>query len=208
MLGLIGKKEGMTQVFDSDGDLIPVTVVSVESNAVLALRTVERDGYVAAVICSGVRKEKNVTKADLGQIKKANLENPARDIMEMRNFDVDVKAGDKFGVELLKDVNFVDVVAKSKGKGFQGVMKRHNFDGGPAAHGSKFHRAAGGTGMATTPGRTIKGKKMAGRMGGGQVTVQNLELVKVDSVNQLLLIKGALPGPKGSTVLVRNAKKR
>ncbi len=207
MLGLIGKKEGMTQIFDEAGDVVPVTVVSVPLNVVLGLKTNEKDGYSAAVIGSGERKEKTVSKAEFALSQKAGLEKPVRAIWEMREFGKEVKVGDKLGVELLESFLFIDAVATSKGKGFQGVMKRHNFHGGPAGHGSKFHREAGGTGMATWPGRTHKGTKTAGRMGGARVTVQNLELVRVDKENQILLIKGAVPGRRGATVLIRSAKK-
>ncbi len=205
MLSLIGKKVGMTQVFDEFGVLTPVTVVKVEENVVIANKSIEKDGYRAVVLGSIEKKEKNTTKPVAGQFKDGVT--PKRKVVEIRDFDKECSVGDAFGVELIEGVEFVDVIGTSKGKGFQGVMKRHNFGGGRQTHGSKFHRANGGTGMAAYPGKVIKGTKMAGRMGGERKTVQNLQIVKIDTERQVLLIKGAVPGTKDSFVIVRKAKK-
>ncbi len=205
MLSLIGKKVGMTQVFDESGILTPVTVVKVEENVVIANKSIEKDGYSAVVLGSIDKKVKNVTKPVAGQFKDGVT--PKRKVVEVRDFGQEFSVGDAFGVELIDGVDFVDVIGTSKGKGFQGVMKRHNFGGGRKSHGSKFHRANGSTGMAAYPAKVIKGTKMAGRMGGERKTVQNLQVVKVDTERQVLLIKGAVPGTKDSFVVVRKAKK-
>lgn len=205
MLSLIGKKVGMTQVFDEFGVLTPVTVVKVEENVVIANKSIEKDGYTAVVLGSIDKKEKNTTKPVAGQFKEGIT--PKRKVVEVRDFDKECAVGDVLGVELIEGVEFVDVIGTSKGKGFQGVMKRHNFGGGRSTHGSKFHRANGSTGMAAYPSKVIKGTKMAGRMGGERKTVQNLQVVKIDTERQILLIKGAVPGTKDSFVIVRKAKK-
>ncbi len=195
----------MTQVFSENGELVPVTVVKFESNVVVAQRAVAKDGYDAVVMGTVEAKESKVSKPVAGQFKEVK---PQKHLMELRGFDKECTIGDSFGVEILDGISFVDVTGTSKGKGFQGVMKRHGFGGGRATHGSKFHREAGGTGMATYPGRVIKNTKMAGRMGSDKKTVQNLELIRVDAEMQVALIKGAVPGTKGSLVVVRNAKKK
>ena len=206
MIGLIGKKAGMTQVFDSEGTLTPVTVIKVEPNVVVANRTVENDGYSAVVLGSVEMKSSHVTKPYAGQFKEDTT--PKKHVMELRDFEKECNVGDSFGVELIEGFSYVDVVGTSKGKGFQGVMKRHNFSGGRATHGSKFHRANGSTGMAAWPSKVIKGTKMAGRMGGERKTVQNLEVVRVDAEKNIVLVKGAVPGTKDSVVFVRKAKKK
>ncbi len=205
MLSLIGKKVGMTQVFDEFGVLTPVTVVKVEENVVIANKNIKRDGYAAVVLGSIDKKEKSVTKPVAGQFKEGVT--PKRKVVEVRDFGKECSVGDAFGVELIEGVEYVDVIGTSKGKGFQGVMKRHNFGGGRKSHGSKFHRANGSTGMAAYPAKVIKGTKMAGRMGGERKTVQNLRVVKIDTERQVLLIQGAVPGTKDSFVIVRKAKK-
>ncbi len=206
MIGLIGKKAGMTQVFDEEGTLTPVTVIQIEPNVVVANRTVEKDGYDAVVLGSLDMKSSHVTKPYAGQFKDDTA--PKKHVMEIRDFEKECNVGDSFGVEIIEDLAFVDVIGTSKGKGFQGVMKRHNFSGGRATHGSKFHRANGSTGMAAYPSKVIKGTKMAGRMGGERKTVQNLEVVRVDAEKNIVLVKGAVPGTKNSIVLVRKAKKK
>jgi len=205
MISLIGKKVGMTQVFNELGELVPVTVVKFESNIVVAQREAAKDGYDAVVMGTVETKDSKVSKPVAGQFKDMA---PQKHLMEFRGFEKECKIGDSFGVELLDGISFVDVTGTSKGKGYQGVMKRHGFGGGRATHGSKFHREAGGTGMATYPGRVIKNTKMAGRMGSDKKTVQNLELIKVDAEMQIALIKGAVPGKRGGLVVVRNAKKK
>ena len=206
MIGLIGKKAGMTQVFDEDGTLTPVTVIEVEPNVVVANRTSDKDGYDAVVLGSVEMKPSHVTKPYAGQFKEDIT--PKKHVMEIRDFEKECNVGDSFGVELFENLAYVDVVGTSKGKGFQGVMKRHNFSGGRATHGSKFHRANGSTGMAAYPSKVIKGTKMAGRMGGERKTVQNLEVVRVDAEKNIVLVKGAVPGTKNSVVFVRKAKKK
>lgn len=206
MLGLIGKKVGMTQVFDAQGKLIPVTVIKVEDNVVIANRTDDKNGYSAAVVATGEIKKSQTTKPYAGQFK--DVCEPKKVVMEMRDFDNEVSVGDKLGVDLFKEVTYVDVTGVSKGKGYQGGMKRYGFGGGRKTHGSKFHRDLGGTAMSSTPAHTFKGHKMAGHMGNEQVTVQNLKLVAVDSEMQVIMVKGAIPGPTDSTVVVKKAVKK
>jgi large subunit ribosomal protein L3 len=206
MLGLIGKKVGMTQVFDERGILTPVTVIKIEDNVVIGEKNSEKNGYTAMVIGAGDKKAKHVTKPYAGQFSEGI--DPKRYLVEMRDFEADCAVGDSLGVGLFKEISFVDVEGTSKGKGFQGAMKRHGFSGGRATHGSKFHRGLGGTGMAATPSKVFKGQKMPGRMGAEKTTVQNLRVMKVDEEKQVLLVKGAIPGPRQSTVLVKKAKKR
>ena len=206
MLGLIGKKVGMTQVFDAQGKLIPVTVIKVEDNVVIANRTDDKNGYSAAVVATGEIKKSQTTKPYAGQFK--DVCEPKKVVMEMRDFDNEVNVGDKLGVDLFKEVAYVDVTGVSKGKGYQGGMKRYGFGGGRKTHGSKFHRDLGGTAMSSTPAHTFKGHRMAGHMGNEQVTVQSLKLVAVDSEMQVLMVKGAIPGPTDSTVVVKKAVKK
>ncbi len=206
MLGLIGKKVGMTQVFDEQGRLTPVTVIKIEDNVVIANRTEEKNGYVAAVLGAFEMKKSRITKPYAGQFK--DICEPKRTIVEMRDFDNEVAVGDVLGVDLFKDVAFVDITGTSKGKGYQGGMKRYGFGGGRATHGSKFHRDLGGTAMSSTPSHTFKGHKMAGHMGNERVTVQNLKVVAVDSEMQVIMVKGAIPGATDGTVIVKKAVKK
>lgn len=206
MLGLIGKKIGMTQVFDAEGHLIPVTAIKVEGNVVVAERTEEKNGYNAVLLGSVDIKDKAATKPYKGQFKEICA--PKKYLHEFRNFDREVKVGDTLGVDVFKDIAYVDVTGTTKGKGYQGGMKRHGFHGGRATHGSKFHRDLGGTAMSSTPARTFKGQKMAGHMGNVQQTVQNLRIVKIDEEAGLLLVKGAIPGSAKSTVVVKKAVKK
>ncbi|MCI6258506.1 MAG: 50S ribosomal protein L3 [Treponema sp.] len=206
MKGLIAKKVGMTQVFDESGNLTPVTVIRVEPNVVVSTRTKENNGYEAVVLGLGDVKASKVNKAYAGQFSE-NV-TPKRILKEFRDFDNEVKVGDQIGLELFEGVRFLDVTATSKGKGFQGVMKRWGFHGGRATHGSKFHREAGGTGMCTTPGHTFKNIKMPGRMGFERVTVQNLKVVKIDPELNVILVRGAVPGVKNCTLIVKSAVKK
>jgi large subunit ribosomal protein L3 len=206
MLGLIGKKVGMTQVFDDRGVLTPVTVIRIEDNVVVSERTVEKSGYSACVIGAVDAKKNRVTKPYAGQFK--DVCEPKKMLVEMRDYEKEVNIGDVLGLDIFQDIAFVDVEGTSKGKGFQGVMKRHNFSGGSATHGSKFHRGLGGTGMAATPSRVFKGTKMPGRMGGEKTTVQNLRVVKIDAEKKVLMVKGAVPGPRQSVVIVKKSKKK
>jgi len=206
MLGLIGKKVGMTQVYDEQGTMTPVTVIKFEDNVVIGNRSVERDGYEACVMGTVEKKAKKVTKPYSGQFPDG-IE-PKQFLYEMRDFEAESEIGKSYGVELFEQLKFVDVIGTTKGKGYQGVMKRHGFSGGRKTHGSKFHRANGSTGMAAYPSRVIKGTKMPGRMGGERKTVQNLQIVRVDADKQIILVKGAIPGTRDSVVLVRRAKKK
>ncbi len=206
MKGLIGKKLGMTQVFDESGNLTPVTVIQVEPNTVVATRTKENNGYEAVVLGVGDLKPNKVTKPYAGQFSEGVT--PKRTLKEFRDFDGEVKIGDQFGVELFDKTRFLDVTANSKGKGFQGVMKRWGFHGGRKTHGSKFHREPGGTGQCTTPGHTFKNTKLPGRMGNVRVTVQNLRIVKIDPELKVILVRGAVPGTRNSTLIVKSAVKK
>ena len=205
MKGLIAKKVGMTQVFDESGNLTPVTVIHVEPNTVVATKTKETCGYDAVVLGVGDLKPNKANKAYAG-IFPENV-SPKRHLKEFRDFDSEVKVGETIGLELFDGTRFLDVIATSKGKGFQGVMKRWGFHGGRATHGSKFHREAGGTGTIN-PQHTLKNVKMAGRMGFRRVTVQNLKIVKVDPELNVILVRGAVPGNKNCTLIVKSAVKK
>ena len=196
MKGLIAKKVGMTQV----------TVIRVEPNTVVATKTQEKCGYEAVVLGLEDLKPHKITKPYAKQFPE-NI-TPKRHLKEFRDFEGEVKVGDQIGVELFEKVRFIDVTATSKGKGFQGVMKRWGFHGGRATHGSKFHREAGGTGCCTTPGHCLKNVKMPGRMGFDRVTVQNLKVVKVDPELNVLMVRGAVPGVRNCTLIVKAAVKK
>ena len=206
MVALIGKKIGMTQVFDEQGVLVPVTVIAVEPNKVVKVKTADKDGYNAVVLGVGTKKKNHVTKPYAGQFPEG-IE-PTVILREVRDFTGEAEVGKSFDVTLFEKARFVDVIATSKGKGFQGVMKRWNFGGGRSTHGSKFHREPGSTGQRTYPHKTFKNRKMPGRMGRERVTVQNLKLVRIDSENGYMLIRGAVPGPRNCTVMVRTAIKK
>ncbi|MCR5763398.1 MAG: 50S ribosomal protein L3 [Treponema sp.] len=206
MKGLIAKKVGMTQVFDENGNLTPVTVIRVDPNTVVATKTQEKFGYDAVVLGVDEMKKNHVTKPYANQFPE-NI-TPKRQLKEFRDFDSEVKVGDQLGVELFNEVGYVDVTATSKGKGFQGVMKRWGFHGGRATHGSKFHREPGGTGNCTTPGHSLKNTKLPGHMGFVRVTVQNLKIVKVDPELKVLMVRGAVPGNKEGTLIVKAAIKK
>lgn len=206
MKGLIAKKVGMTQIFDESGNLTPVTVIQVEPNVVVAKKTAEKNGYDAVVLGLDDMKQSKVNKAYAGQFPE-NI-NPKRHLKEFRNFEGEVNVGDLVGLELFEKSRFLDVTATSKGKGFQGVMKRWGFHGGRATHGSKFHREPGGTGECTTPGHTFKNCKLPGRMGFRRVTVQNLKIVKVDPELKVIMVRGAVPGIKNCTLIVKSAVKK
>ena len=205
MKGLIAKKIGMTQIFDESGNLTPVTVIHVEPNVVVAKKTKENCGYDAVVLGLDDMKESKVSKAYAGQFPE-NI-TPKRKLKEFRDFEKEANVGDVIGLELFENCRFLDVTATSKGKGFQGVMKRWGFHGGRATHGSKFHREAGGTGTIN-PQHTFKNIKMAGRMGFRRVTVQNLKIVKVDPELNVILVRGAVPGNKNCTLIVKSAVKK
>jgi large subunit ribosomal protein L3 len=206
--GLLGKKLGMTQVWDANNKLVPVTVIEAGSNVVTQIKSVETDGYVAIQVAFGAIKPTKVDKPTAGHFEKAGV-NPRRYLAEIRTADAaDYSVGQELGVEVFEVGSKLDVVGTSKGKGFAGHMKRHGFAGVAASHGAhRNHRKPGSIGMSSTPGRVFKGKKMAGRMGSDRVTTLNLTLHAVDAEKGLLLVKGAVPGPKGQLVFVRNAVK-
>lgn len=206
MLGLIGKKVGMTQVFGEKGVLIPVTVIKIDDNYVVDQRTEEKNGYSACLLGSVDKKKSRVTKPYAGQFPEGVA--PKRYLFEIKDFEQECQIGDKLGVELFQDIEFVDIIGTTKGKGYQGVMKRHGFSGGSKTHGSKFHRANGSTGQASYPSRTFKGVKMPGRMGNARSTMQNLQVVKVDTEQNVILVCGAVPGTRDSMVVVQVAKKK
>lgn len=205
-LGVIGKKLGMTTVFDEQGLAIPVTVVKVDPIVVTQVKTVETDGYNAIQVGTVAAKEKHLTKAQIGHLKKNKIEN-LRYLQEFRvENPAEYTVGQQIEVSILDNVQKVDVTGKSIGKGFQGTVKRWNFSRGPMAHGSKNHREPGSIGAGTTPSRVIKGKRMAGNMGNERVTVSKLTLVKIDSENSLVLIKGSVPGPEGKLVTIKPSR--
>lgn len=207
-IGLVGRKSGMTRVFTEEGASVPVTVVEVQPNRVTQIKTAETDGYSAIQVTAGSRKASHVNKAMAGHFAKANAE-AGTGLWEFRTEDLEeMELGKEITVELFEAGAKVDVTGTSKGKGFQGGVKRHNFHMQDATHGNSIsHRAPGSIGQCQTPGRVFKGKKMAGQMGSEQKTTQSLEVVRVDAENNLLLIKGALPGATGSNVIVRPAVK-
>ena len=206
-IGIVGRKAGMTRVFTDDGNSVPVTVVEVEPNRVTQIKTIDSDGYRAVQVTTGSRPSR-VNKPSAGQYSKANTE-PGRGLWEFRLSDgEEVEAGSTIGVDIFSQGQRVDVTGTSIGKGFAGVIKRHNFHMQDATHGNSLsHRAPGSIGQNQTPGRVFKGKKMAGHMGNVKRTTQNLEVVRVDADRNLLLIKGAIPGSKNSDVIVRASVK-
>ena len=206
--GLLAKKLGMSRIFEADGTHVPVTVLSVEGLKVIDVKTKERDGYTAVQLGTGAVKLKNVSKALKGHFAKANIE-PTKKLTEFRvSEDCLLNVGDELSVEHFVPGQYVDVCSTSKGKGFAGVMKRHNFAGLEATHGvSISHRSHGSTGQRQDPGKVFKGKKMAGHLGDERVTVQNLKLVAVDAAKGLLMIKGAVPGGENAWVRVTDALK-
>lgn len=208
MKSLLGKKLGMTQVFDEAGQLVPVTVIEAGPCSVVQRKTVATDGYEAVQLGFGAQKPERVSKPLAGHFKKAGV-GTMLDLREVRVDAADeAKAGDTVTAAVFEGVNYVDVLGVTKGKGFQGVMKRHNFGGGRATHGSHFHRTTGSIGMKEKPARVFKGKKMAGQMGNTEITVQSLKVIQVRADENLILVKGAVPGANGTTVVVREALKR
>lgn len=207
MKGILGKKIGMTQVFTKEGKLIPVTVIEVEPNVVTQIKTVEKDGYEAIQLATGTTTEKHSNKPKMGHTSKANT-SPKRFLKEIRGVDVkEYTLGQTISVDIFNPGEIVDVTGTSKGKGFQGAIKRHNQSRGPMGHGSQYHRGIGSLGTMR-PMHVLKGKKMAGQMGNVTRTVQNLEVVSIDLENNIILIKGNVPGPKKSFVTIRTAVKR
>lgn len=208
MKNTIGRKVGMTQLFLEDGTLIPVSVIQAGPVFVSQKKTVESDGYNAVQVAFETVKEKRLNKPELGHIKKAGLE-PKKYLREFRvdNPD-DYEIGQELTIADFEVGDFVDVIGTSKGKGTQGMIKKHGFARGRESHGSKLHRTAGGMGASAYPGRVFKGHRMMGRMGNERVTVQNLEVVRVDVENNLLMVKGGVPGPNKGVLVVRKAIKK
>ena len=206
MLGLLARKVGMTQVFDETGGLVPVTVVRIEPNVVVAQKTGEKDGYEAVLLGVDELKKNKASKPYAGQFPE-NIP-PQKTLREFRDFEKEVALGDKLGAEVFEGIRYVDVIGVSKGKGFQGVVRRYGFGGGRATHGSKFHREPGSTGQSTYPHKSFKNVKLPGRMGRERTTVLNLRVVKVDTEKGLVLIRGAVPGINKGLVVVRAAVKK
>ena len=209
-LGLVGTKCGMTRVFTEDGESIPVTVVEVQPNRVAQVKTVEADGYTAVQLTTGTRRATRVTKPMAGHFAKAGVE-AGRGVWEMRVEPGDVEGiqpGHEYNLDVFSEGQMVDATGTSIGKGFQGGVKRHHFKTQDATHGNSLsHRAIGSTGQNQSPGRVFKGKKMPGQMGNRRVTTHNLRIVRVDADRNVLLIRGAVPGPKGGDLIIRPAVK-
>jgi large subunit ribosomal protein L3 len=206
---ILGKKLGMTQIFTAEGKVVPVTVVEAGNTVVLQNRTIENDGYNAVQLGFGAAKDKHVTQPMKGHFDKAGVK-PVKFIREMRLAGPsEYSVGQTIGVDTFTEGEVIDVTGTAKGKGFAGTIKRHNFSRGPMGHGSKSHREPGSTGPMTSGGggHVFKGKKLPGHMGGQQVTIQRLTVQRVDDARNLILIKGAIPGPKGSFVVIRNTVK-
>jgi large subunit ribosomal protein L3 len=196
----------MTQIFDTDGNLVPVTVLRFDPNIVVGQKTVEKNGYNAVVLGIDDKKKSRVTKPYAGQFAEGTA--PKKYLEEIRDFDKECAVGDTLDVSLFEGVRYVDVTGVSKGKGFQGVMRRWGFQGGRATHGSKFHREPGGTGQSTYPGKTFKNVKLPGRMGREKTTTLSLKVVQIDTEKQLMMVRGAVPGINKGLILVRPAVKR
>lgn len=205
MKGILGRKVGMTEVFTKDGKLIPVTVVSVEPNVITQVKTKETDGYNAIQLATVDKKEKHATKAAIGHAKKANT-TPKRFLKEIRNVEGTYNLGDTLDASVFEAGEYVDVTGTSKGKGFTGVIKRHNQSRGPETHGSRYHRRPGSMGTMR-PMRVMKGKKLAGHMGVETRTIQNLEIIEVNVNENYILVSGSIPGAKNSLVFIKSAVK-
>ena len=205
---IVGEKVGMTQVWDDDNKVVPVTVLHVSACRVVQVKTPETDGYSAIQVTFGVKDPGKLTKPESGHFERAGVES-GRKLVELRLDDVsEFTVGQEIAVDVLAQGERVDVTAVSKGKGFAGVMKRHGFKGQPASHGAhKVHRKPGAVGQCATPSRVFKGKKLPGRMGNRKVTTLNLEVVKTDPEAEVLLVRGSVPGPRGGTVVIRDAMK-
>ncbi len=211
MKGILGRKLGMTQIFDESGTVMPVTIIEAGPCFVTQVRTPERDGYSAIQLGWGEVKPKRLTRGQLGHLRKRDLP-PLRYLREIRISEEELSQyseGQQITVEIFEPGEYVDVTGMSKGRGFQGGVKRHGFGGGPKTHGqSDRHRAPGSIGSGTTPGRVYKGTRMAGRMGNHRVTVQNLQVVQVYPERNLIAVRGAVPGPKNGLVIIRTARKK
>ncbi|PYQ65955.1 MAG: 50S ribosomal protein L3 [Acidobacteria bacterium] len=207
MEGILGRKVGMTQIYVEDGTVIPVTVIKAGPCLVVQRKTADTDGYEAVQIGLVEEKPAKPNQPQAGHFKKAGVA-PVRKVEEFRlDSGEELKAGDEIKASMFNEKDYVDVVGTSKGKGFQGAMKRHNFAGGRGSHGSMFHRAPGSIGSSAYPSRVFKGMRMAGRMGGERVTTKNLQIVKVDAEQNLIYVRGAVPGPRSGYVAIRRAKR-
>ncbi len=207
MEGILGRKVGMTQIYVEDGTVIPVTVIKAGPCLVVQRKTADTDGYEAVQIGLVEEKPAKVRKPMGGHFEKAGVA-PVRKLEEFRlDSGEELKAGDEVKASMFNEKDYVDVVGTSKGKGFQGAMKRHNFAGGRGSHGSMFHRAPGSIGSSAYPSRVFAGMRMAGRMGGDRVTTKNLQIVKVDAEQNLIYVRGAVPGPRSGYVAIRRAKR-
>ncbi len=208
MLGLLGKKLGQTRIFDADGNVVPVTVVLAGPNRVVQCKTEESDGYKSVQLGFDDQKESRMTKPLMGHFKK-HASTPTKRLREFRDFPLDVKPGDTVGADIFAEGDYVDAIGVTKGRGFEGVVKRFGFGGGNITHGSKgWHRRPGAIGQRLFPGTVMRGTKLPGHMGQRQRTVQNLKVVQVRADETLLLISGAIPGAAGDYVVIREAKKR
>lgn len=209
-LGLVGRKVGMTRIFTDDGDSVPVTVLDVTDNRVVQIKKSDTDGYTAVQVTFGKRRASRVNKSAAGHLAKAGVEagNVVKEFRVAEGDLANLQVGGKVGVDIFKVGQMIDVSGTSQGKGFSGVIKRHNFSSNRASHGnSRSHNTPGSTGQAQDPGRVFPGKRMAGHLGAVKATVQNLEIVRIDAERQLLLVKGAVPGSKGGHLIVRPAVK-
>ena len=205
--GIIGKKVGMTQIFDEVGNVIPVTVIETTPNTVVQIKTIEKDGYNAIQLGYGEIKDKHINKPEKGHFSKVNL-TPKKHLREFRVENIEnYKVGDEVKADIFQAGEKIDVQGITKGKGFQGVIKRHGQHRGPMGHGSMYHRRPGSMGPTSTPGRVFKGKKLPGHMGRVTVTIQNLDVVKVDMDKNVILVKGSVPGAKGAILKIKSAVK-
>lgn len=203
---LLGKKLGMTQIFDKDGKVIPVTVIEAGPCTVVQIKTKDADGYEAVQLGFGEVKANKVTKPKAGHFKKANVE-PKKHLREFRLEEISYNVGDELKADVFTAGESVDITGTTKGKGFQGVIKRHGQSRGPMGHGSMYHRRPGSMGPTSTPGRVFKGKRLPGHMGMEQVTIQNLEIVSVDLDKNVILVKGSVPGNKGAILKIKDSVK-
>jgi large subunit ribosomal protein L3 len=203
---ILGRKIGMTQIFDGDGKVIPVTVIEAGPCTVVQIKNMDNDGYEAVQLGFGEVKEKKLVRPKKGHFKKANVA-PVKYLREFRLEEITNNVGDIIKADIFENGEIIDVTGTTKGKGFQGVIKRHGQSRGPMSHGSMYHRRPGSMGATSTPGRVFKGKKLPGRMGSDTVTIQNLEVVRVDLDKNVLLVKGSVPGSKGTILKIKNAVK-
>ena len=199
---ILGKKIGMTQIFDENGKAIPVTAIEAGPCTVIQIKTVDNDGYQAVKLGFGEVKENKLTKPKKGEFAKANI-TPKKHLREFRLEEISYNVGDEIKADIFAAGDAVDITGTSKGKGFQGVIKRHGQSRGPMGHGSMYHRRPGSMGSTSTPGRVFKGKKLPGHMGVQTVTIQNLDVVRVDMDKNVLLVKGSVPGPKGAILKIK-----